>query len=110
MTGFLVLPDAADLPHGVPAFHASTFARMIPLYSIDPAPRLSDLVPQVPFALVYSPVQNSRDTLSNYLTPPMVLTDKSPGRWLFRLGRRSITSNVLAGLGFSLVEEAKPVE
>jgi hypothetical protein len=109
-TGFLVLPDAADLPHIVPALHASIFARMIPLYSVDPEPRLSDLVPEVSFALVYSPVQNSPDTLSNYLTPSTVLTDKSPGRWLLRLGRRSITSNVPAGLGFSLVDEAKPVE
>jgi hypothetical protein len=109
MTGFLMPPNAADLPHGVP-LHASTFARMILLHSIDPEPRLSDLVPQVPFAFVYSPVRNSPDTLSNYPRPSMILTDKSPGRWLFRSGRRSITSNGLAGLGFSLVEEAKPVE
>jgi hypothetical protein len=116
MTGFLVLPDTADLPREEPALHASTFARMISIYNIDPEPRLSDLVPQVPFALVYSPVQNRPHTTSNYQTPSTyltsstVLTDKSPRRWVLRLGRCSVTSNVLAGLGFCLVEEAKPVE
>jgi len=111
MTGFLVLPDAADLPREEPALHISTFARMVPGYGIDPEPRLSDLVPRVPFALVYSPVQNTLYTLSNYLTPPTVLTDTSPRRWLFRLGRRSTTLPVLPDLGFfSLVEEAKPVQ
>jgi hypothetical protein len=59
-TGFLVLPDAADLPHDVPALHASTLAEMIPLYDHDPEPRLSDLLPRIPFALVYCPVQNWR--------------------------------------------------
>ena len=111
MTGFLVLPDTADLPRKEPALHASTFAWMIPNYGIDPEPRLSELVPQVPFALVYSPAQNSPDTLVNYLTPSIVLTDKSPRRWRFRLGRRSSTLPVVPGLGFfSLVEEAKPTE
>jgi hypothetical protein len=112
MTGFLVLPDAADLPRKEPALHASTFARMIPVFDKkDPEPRPSELVPQVPFALVYSPAQNSPDTLVNYLTPSTVLTDKSPRRWWFRLGKRSVTSPVVPGLGsFSLVEEAKPVE
>ena len=111
MTGFLVLPDAADLPREEPALHISTFARMVPGYGIDPEPRLSDLVPRVPFALVYSPVQNTLYTLSNYLTPPTVLTDTSPRSWLFRLGRRSTTLPVLPDLGFfSLVEEAKPVQ
>jgi hypothetical protein len=111
MTGFLVLPDASDLPRKAPALHASTFARMIGIYGMDPEPPLSELVPQVPFALVYSPAENSPDTLTNYLAPSTVLTDKSPRRWLFRLGRRSGTWPVVPGLGsFSLVEEAKPIE
>jgi len=111
MTGFLVLPDAADLPRKEPALHASTFARMIPLYSVDPEPRLSELLPQAPFALLYSPAQNSPDTLTNYLTPSTVLTDKLPRHWLFRLGRRSSTLPALPDLGFfSVVEEAKPIE
>jgi hypothetical protein len=118
MTGFLVLPDAAD-PRGEPALHASTFARMIPnifasatpLYPFDREPRLlSELLPQVPFALVYSPVQNGPDTPCNFLTPSTILTDKSPRRWSLRLDRRSFTSNVLMGVAFCLVEEAKPVE
>jgi len=119
ITGFLVLPDATDLPREEPALHASTFARMIPsilktansLYISYREPRLlSELLPQVPFAFVYSPAQNSPDTLKNYLTPSTVLTDKSPRRWSLRLDRRSFTSNVLIGLGLCLVEEAKPVE
>jgi len=126
MTGFLVLPDVADLPRKEPALHASTFARMIPnilltanptylvggypLYRINPESSLSELLPQVPFALVYSPVQNSPDSFDNLLTPSTVLTDKSARRWLLRLGRPPITSDVLFGLGFRLVEEAKPVE
>jgi hypothetical protein len=120
MTGFLVLPDTADLPREEPALHASTFAKMISIFNIDPEPRLSDLVPQVPFAVVYSPIQNRMQMPSNYQTPSTyltsstVLTDKPPRRWVLRLGRRSLTSNVLggflAGLGFCLVEAAKPVE
>lgn len=84
LTGFLVLPDAADLPREEPALHASTFARMVPIYGIDPEPHLSELLPPVPFALVYGPVQNSLDTLSNYLTPSTVLANKSPRHWLLR--------------------------
>ena len=116
MTGFLVLPDTADLPREEPALHASTFARMISLFNIDPEPRLSDLVPPVPFALVYSPIQNrmqmpgNYQTPSTYLTSSTVLTDKPPRRWMLRLGRRSVTSNAFGGLGFRLVEKAEPVE
>jgi hypothetical protein len=51
MSGFVVLPDAADLPRREPALHASTFAGMIPdillsansTYRIDPESRLSEL-------------------------------------------------------------------
>ena len=91
-----MVPDAADLPRKEPALHASTFAQMIPkilfsvnpTYRIDPEPRLSEL----------------------YLTPSTVLTQKSPQRWLLRLGRRPITSNVSGSVPFSIVEEAKPIE
>jgi len=96
ITGFLVVPDAADLPRKERALHASTFAPMIPnillsadpTYRIDPESRLSKL----------------------YFTRPTVLTQKSPQRWLLRLGRRPITSNVSGGVPFSIVEEAKPIE
>ena len=110
MTGFLVLPDAADLPHGVPALHASTLAEMIPLYDHDPEPRLSDLLPRIPFALVYSPVQNWPRIPSDYLTPPIVLTDKSPRRWLLQLGRGPVAISGLDSPGFYLADEARPVE
>ena len=126
MTGFLVLPDVADLPRKEPALHASTFARMIPnilltanptylvgdypLYRINPESSLSELLPQVPFALIYSPAQNSPNIFENYLTIPTVLTDKSPQRWLIRLDQRSITSNAFSGLGFRFVDDAKLVE
>jgi hypothetical protein len=49
-----------------------------PVDIIDREFRLSELLPQAPFAFVYSPAQNSPDTLVNYLTPSTVLTDKSP--------------------------------
>jgi len=119
MSGFLVLPNAAELPRKVPALHASTFAQMIPsifktanpLYIPVREPLLlSELLPRVPFAFVFGPAQNKPDNENNYITSSAVLTGKSPRRWAFRLDRRSLTSNVLFGLGLCLVEEAKPVE
>jgi hypothetical protein len=111
MTGFLVMPDDADLPRDHPALSASTFGSMISLYeSIDPEPLLTKLLPQVPFALLYSPVQNRPHTPTNYLAPSAVLTDTSAQRWLFQVDRRWIGSTVWGGGAFLRVEEAKAVE
>jgi hypothetical protein len=93
ISGFLVLPNAAELPREVPALHASTFAEMIPaifktanpLYiPVREARLLSELLPQVPFAFVFGPAQNKPDIGYNYLTPSAVLADV-PRRWVFQL-------------------------
>jgi hypothetical protein len=118
LTGFLVVPDAADLPRDKPALHVSTFTRIFPnllksfspIDTIDPEFRLSELLPQAPFAMVYSRAQNSSDTLETYLAPSTVLSEKSPRRWSFRLGKQPSRSSILFGLRFRRVEEANPVE
>jgi hypothetical protein len=84
ITGFLVLPDAADRPTAVPSLHLSDFVSLLRVGGaagdFGPAQAFAE---RVPFALVWSPRIDREAKTDIYVAPPRILQE--PDAWAWRL-------------------------
>lgn len=86
-TGFVVLPDGAELRRDLPSIHSSEFADLVKQLGLWPnwGTYLESTLPRVPFALVWTPTIAARQNNAIYVVSPEILLRRDVKVWRIEL-------------------------
>lgn len=110
LTGFVVVPDGAELGASTPTIHASTFAAILAHTKLEQETGafLKQALERMPFAFVTVPRIGGRNQINLYVGPVSLLIERPRRGWRLKL-RTGPTSEAFWH-SFYIVQSAEPID